>query len=256
MTFEKLVEEIKENKIFADEEITGDFPKTYLSRLGRKEAAKNRLNELYLLYKNELKGRFLSVLVTGSKAEEFTKIAVDTGNMVEANADSLYIDLTNRINPVYYSGTESSASIVENLSRHLFDKARELDVSEYNELFYKSKYAKHISSKEQMLAFTKELINAEVGSELAAADVLEQVTQKAFKSFFGGKVLPVVVLLKDSSLKDEMANGLKILGKVFTVNAEGTEKNADFNLEKTDQKSVISVLKQINNSMKVKKGEK
>ena len=137
MTFEKLVEEIKENKVFADEEITGDFPKTYLSRLGRKEAAKNRLNELYLLYKNELKGRFLSVLVTGSKAEEFTKIAVDTGNMVEASADSLYVDLTNRINPVYYSGTESSASIVENLSRHLFDKARELDVSEYNELFYK-----------------------------------------------------------------------------------------------------------------------
>lgn len=256
MNLEQLAEEIKINKSFAEEVIDGGNPQTLNNRLGRKESAKRRLEDLYVVYKKELNGKILSVLVTGSEAEEFANIAETTGNMYKASADNVYEDLVGRLNPVLYSGTESTAAIIETISRHVYDKAQELDLLEYPELYYKSKYARKISSKEEALALTKEVINTELGSAFAAYDVLEQVTRKAINAFFAGKVLPVVVVLKESSLTNELKEGLKSIGTVFTVLAGEGSIEADFKIEKTDQKSVINILKQINGTLNNKKKEK
>ena len=253
MSLASLVEEIKQNKEFAEENITGGNPLTANSRLGRQNAAKARLQDLFIVYKNELRGKILSVLVTGPEADNFTKTAADVGHMYVASADNLYEDLAKRIDPVYYSGRESPAALVEVLSRHWFDKMGELDLRGELDIQYKTKYARKVSSFEELVPFVKEVMESEVGIDAIAYDVLDQITHSTFKNLFSGNLVPCVVQLKNGASKNEVAESLKKIGLVYTVTAgEGTP--SEFNLDQINNKNVLGILKQINAS--VKKGDK
>ena len=72
MSLESVAAEIKQSKALAESVVdTTGNPKTLNNRLGQKEAAKRRLEDLYIRYKQEVNGKVLSVLVTGSEAEAF-----------------------------------------------------------------------------------------------------------------------------------------------------------------------------------------
>lgn len=258
VSLSKIVEDIKKYKVLAEETIEENSdPRTVKSRIGRKNSAKEKLKVLYRDYKKQLQNKMALLLVTGSKAKEFIDIAEAEGNMISTSADSFYEDLTSRIPETLLKGSERPALLIDILSRHLEDKAGELDIASYPALIYKSKYSQNIDSREKMLALTKALINAEVGSELVGYDVLEQATLKAVNEMFDGKVLPVVVLLKDDTIVDEVVKGLKFVGTVTTVLAgegktpKGSSKMADVTTEQ-----VFSVLKKMQKQISSKsKGE-
>ena len=167
--------------------------------------------------KKTLINKMAMLLVTGSKAEEFCEIAQAEGNMFLALADNLYEDISSRIpEPVIKRGMKTAA-IIDILGRHLEDKAAELDIASYPAIVYKSKYDKKVENSKDMLELTKILVNSELGSERVGYDVLEQVSRQAVNDMFDGKILPVVVLLKDDSIVNDVIEGLKKIGVVSAV---------------------------------------
>lgn len=257
-TLNKIVEDIKKNKTLAEEQIGEDSdPRTLKGRLGRKNSAKERLKSLYREYKKTLVNKMAMLLVTGSKAEEFCEIAQSEGNMFLALADNLYEDISTRIpEPVIKRGMKTAA-ILDILSRHLEDKATELDIASYPAIVYKTKYEKRVENSADMLELTKTIINNEVGPELVGFDVLEQVSRQAVNDMFDGKILPVVVLLKDDSIVDEVVEGLKKIGAVSTVLAgEGKAPKNSSKVSDVTKEQVFSVLKKMQKQVSSKsKGE-
>ena len=197
------------------------------------------------------------LLVTGSKAEEFCDLAQSEGNMFLANADNLYEDLASRIPETLYKRGTRTGALIDILSRHLEDKANELDIASYPALIHKTKYDQNIDSKDKMLAHSKTLLNEEVGCELVGYDVLEQVTRQAVNEMFDGKVLPVVVLLKDDSIVGKIVEGLKSVGTVSAVLAgEGEAPKGSSKVSEVTKEQVFSVLKKMQKQVSSKsKGE-
>jgi hypothetical protein len=258
MSLNKIVEDIKKNKVLAEEQIDEDSdPRTLKGRIGRKNSAKEKLKLLYRDYKKTLVNKMAMLLVTGSKAEEFCEIAQAEGNMFLALADNLYEDISSRIpEPVIKRGMKTAA-IIDILGRHLEDKATELDIASYPAIVYKSKYDKKVENSKDMLELTKILVNSEVGSELVGYDVLEQVSRQAVNDMFDGKILPVVVLLKDDSIVNDVIEGLKKIGVVSAVLAgEGNAPKNSSKVSDVTKEQVFSVLKKMQKQVSSKsKGE-
>jgi hypothetical protein len=257
-TLNKIVDDIKKNKALAEEQIDENSdPRTVKSRIGRKNSAKEKLRLLYRDYKKTLINKMAMLLVTGSKAEEFCEIAQADGNMFLASADNVYEDLSSRIPESIIKRGMKSAAIIDIIGRHLEDKANELDIASYPALVYKTKYEKKIEDQKDLLALVKTLINNEVGSELVGLDVLEQVTMQAVNDMFNGKVLPVVVLLKDDTIVDDVAEGLKKIGTVSVVLAgAGTTPKNSSKVSDVTKEQVFSVLKKMQKQVSSKsKGE-
>jgi hypothetical protein len=258
MSLNKIVEDIKKNKVLAEEQIDEDSdPRTLRGRLGRKNSAKEKLKLLYRDYKKTLVNKMAMLLVTGNKAEEFCEIAQAEGNMFLALADNLYEDISSRIpEPVIKRGMKTAA-IIDILGRHLEDKATELDIASYPAIVYKSKYDKKVENSKDMLELTKILVNSEVGSELVGYDVLEQVSRQAVNDMFDGKILPVVVLLKDDSIVNDVIEGLKKIGVVSAVLAgEGNAPKNSSKVSDVTKEQVFSVLKKMQKQVSSKsKGE-
>lgn len=258
MTLNKIVDDIKKNKALAEEQIDENSdPRTLKSRIGRKNSAKEKLKLLYRDYKKTLVNKVALLLVTGNKAEEFCEVAQTEGNMFLAIADNLYEDLSSRIPEAVIKRGMKTAAIIDILGRHLEDKANELDVASYPALVYKSKYDKKIENSGDMLELTKTLINSEVGSDLVGLDVLEQVSRQAVNDMFDGKILPVVVLLKDNSIAEEVVEGLKRIGAVSTVLAgDGKAPKGSSKVSDVTKEQVFSVLKKMQKQVSSKsKGE-
>ena len=221
MNLESLVKEIEKNKKYAEEVIDGGNPATLNTRLGRKKAAKYRLEELYVQYRLDIKSHLVFIVPVGKDAEAISKLAEESGTIV-SNADSFYEDLANRIPTVLYNGKQTQSSLIDVFSRHLEDKANEIGVRSYPMVVYSRKYAKKIKSKEELLELIKKIINEDVGSEIVAMQILDEVAQIAMKDSFSKGKLPVVVSLNDQDLVEEIVKGLKTLSpNVFMVGSSG-----------------------------------
>lgn len=221
MSLESLVKEIEKNKKYADEVIEGGNPATLNTRLGRKKSAKNRLEELYTQYRLDVRDHLVFIVPVGKEAEEIAALAEQGGTLV-SSADSFYEDLANRIPPVLYNGKQTQSSLVDVFTRHLEDKANEIGVRSYPMVVYSRKYARKIKGKEELLDLIKKIINEDVGSEIVATQILDEVAKVAMKDNFSKGKLPVVVSLKDQDLVEEIVKGLKTLSSnVFMVGSGG-----------------------------------
>jgi predicted DsbA family dithiol-disulfide isomerase len=222
MNLETLVKEIEKNKKYANEVIEGGNPATLNTRLGRKKAAKSRLEELYTEYRLSVKDHLVFIVPVGKDAEEITKLAEEGGTSI-ANADSFYEDLANRIPPILYNGKQTQASLIDVFSRHLEDKAMEIGVRSYPMVIYNRKYARKVQGKEDLVSLIKKIINEDVGSEMVAAQILDEVAKSAMKDSFSKGKLPVVVSVKDQSIVEHIVNGLKTISpNVFMVGSGKT----------------------------------
>lgn len=258
MNLNDIVKKIKEHKAFAEEVINeDDDPRTVKSRIGRKNQSREALQILYREYKAELRNKIAVLMVTGAEAKLFCDIAENEGNMVSAVADSLYEDIVDRIDERLLTGTESTSSLIDIMGRYLEDKAGDLDIQSYPALRAHEKYSERIKNKGDMLSLTKRMINTEIGTELVGFEVLEQVTRKAVNELFDGKILPVVVLLKDDSLAEQVAEGLRTIGNVTIVTAgEGHKIEGALLVKEVDPEKVFSVLKKMQKDLTKPKGAK
>lgn len=255
MSLESVVEEVKKNNKFAKETVEGGNPATLVGRIARQKSAVERLKQLYVQYKGQLKTRSLFVVATGDKAPEFAVLAQDKADFLYGNTDDFYNDLANKIDPKLYKNPVGSSFVMDVMSRHFEDIARDLDIASYPQIICSQKFNTVIKNKDDILKLTKKVINEIVGAEVAALYVFEKLARKAFDEQFQDKIFPVMITSGADTAK-AIATGFKTLNpRVFTVSAgENGLASAAHKVEDVDAKTVTETLTKIKKEV-TKKGK-
>lgn len=219
VSLEKIVQQIKDTRALAEEDIMGDGtkkpnPSTLQTRLSRQRSAKGMLPNLYSQYKSELAKRMVYILVTGEQASSTEATLLENGMLVY-NADKFYNDILENIPPRMYDGHASPAAVFDVVAGHVENKAGEIDLASYPAPIYKRTYSQKIDSKEKTLDLIKKIVNVEIGTEMVGYAALEAACRVAVNDDFAGATLPVAITLNDVNLAEDLAKGLKKLSKEF-----------------------------------------
>ena len=181
MSLEAVVKEIKQNNKFANEKIDMEKcnPSTITGRLARQRSAKERLKQLYVQYKSELKKQCFFVVVSGEGAMEFASAVsqIPDTEFAFSNTDTFYEDLTNRIDSKLYKNPIRSGYIMDVMGRHFEDMAKDMDIVQFNQIISSSKFDTTISNRDDVLKLVKKVTNEILGAEVAGLHVFEKIAK-------------------------------------------------------------------------------
>ena len=226
MLLSKILEQIKVNQEHANAPLEREPVSTYTGRLGRQQRAKESLKDLKRDYRKALRESALFMIVAGSAKDEFASIVTnDTFKLFAADPTDLYKDLANRVNPSLYQGSHNNQDIFEILGRHLEDKAMELGVTEYPQPTFKQEYRRNITSKDGVVQLATDVINQQVGAELAGLNAIFTLTDKAIAANHSSKTTPIVLTVGSDQLALDLLAALPRLTKnVYLVVAGKASK--------------------------------
>jgi hypothetical protein len=247
---EQILDEINKQKKVAEIDLSEVSPRAYPYKKGQVDSAKNKLEGLYIDYKNELLNRAVFILVTGNKSKEFANIAQKEYKCFSMAGETLAEEVVQEINPELYKGKTINASIFDVIDSVLEKKMKSLDVLSYNSLMFNVKYQKVVNTKDEMISVTKDAINDIVGGEVVALDALERAAKEAVNKNYKSKIVPILIYSEDFNLIKTLSRDIiKINPRIVRVLAgETTEKqdlNTIANLENIDSEGVGEALKKI-----------
>jgi len=262
MSLDTTVEEMKKASKFATENVEGGNPSTQAGRAARKKSSQERLKQLYVQYKEQLKERALFVLVTGTGAKEFSAISTEEASFYETSTESFYEFLTDKIDARLYKNPIKASYVMDALSRHFEEVAKDLGISSYNQIIATHKYSFIVKTRDGVLLLIKKVVNEILGAEVAALYAFEFVAKKAFEENFNGPIFPVMVETGSDTVND-LVKGFMILNKkspkVFTVAVgESDLVGATYKVKDSEKKTVIETLNKIKKTImgKAPKGKK
>lgn len=256
MSLEKVLREIKTVKPVAEANLENVPTQTLAGHRGRKMQAQDTLKRLREEYIRELIRGSLFILVAGSAKDAFTSTAKEAFGCFSADSDSFYRELADRIAPVLYEGKESVANLFDVLSRHLEDKANEMNITEYPQIIFKQQYNRFITNKEEFIGLVKQAINEQVGGELVGIHTIHSLVDEAINKEHSAKVTPIVLNTSDDKLALDLVTALKRLTPhVFLVVAGKANKqlknvNGVVLVKDGDKETVEEALTAIKDSLK------
>jgi hypothetical protein len=252
MSLQKILEQIKTNLPFAEEDVDSGPVETLNGRRGRKRTAQETVKRLTEEYTAEIMRSAVFFLVTGTERDEFTKHAVEGFRCFTSDAEEFYRDLANRIPEALYSGKESVANLFDVVSRHLEDKAGEMNIIGYPMLMFKNDYRRAINGKEDFVQLLKRAINDQVGGEMVGIQAVRSIAPKAIKAGHKEKITPIVLSVDDQLAKDLEGSLNRLSPHVFTIVAgEGQALNEGTTVvSEVNDKSVGKTLKTLRASIK------
>lgn len=247
----ELIEEIKQQRKFASDNLSDATPQTMNSRIGRKRHAAMRLDELFFEYRKLFRDRVFAIIAIGEQVEEFEKISSSIAGLISLEYDSLFNQIASKIDKRLLEKGESSGYVLEVASRYLEDTALELGVMSYNQIIYKDKYSGKISTTEEAAELIKRAINEQVGEDLAALFVVDHAIRLAFELDLESKTHPILVKVKNEKDLQSLLLGLKKLGnRSMVVSAGNSPVEAEFKTEEVSEKTVLETLKKIKKKLK------
>lgn len=211
MNLSTIVEKINKLKPVATEEVLPEPVETYTVRKGRKRNAEEQLSQLQEEYFKSLLVGSIFILTIGNKSSEFSELAVNKFGCFSVSADSLYVDLVNRMDSSLFLGKESTSSLFGILSRHLEDVANETGIVSYPMLQFKSKYNRTIHTKEDFVSLAKEAINEQVGGEISGIYAVKKVLPEAILRNHKDLLTPIVMATEDMALAQVLSESLKAI---------------------------------------------
>lgn len=255
MSLQKLVEEVKKQKAYANDDLSNATPQTRIPREGRKRAAQMRLEELFFQYRNEIRSRILAILVTGDGADEFGAIAKNSDAKLDSiEGDLLYSSLSEELDERLLGASGSASVVLDVASRYLEDVALEIGVKEYNQLIYKSKYQSVVKNREDAKKLIREAVLEQIGAEMNALTVLSVAANIAYNENFDGKLFPIMVKARNEENLQELRNALSSMGSKAIVISTGSSKVEDsIKVKEVDEESVLEALKKV--KQKASKGQ-
>ena len=217
MSLATVLQEIKQIKPFAEEDISSGPMETLNSRRGRQKQAKETLKRLKKEYMAELLSTAVFVVSSGLGKDSFASVAVESFNCFSADPEEFYKDLVNRVPPVLYLNKEG-INAFDVLGRHLEDKMLELDIREYNQLITKQEYSKKVESKEEFIELVKQAINKQIGAEIVGIQSVTSLIDTALDKGHSGRTTPIILSTNDEKLALDLIRDLERLTKrVFLV---------------------------------------
>lgn len=248
MSLSSILEQINEQKTIAKQDLDSVDRRVLSYKKGQVESAKAKLEQLHIDYKNELLRNSVFILVTGNKADSFSKIAEDSFKCFSVDGQSFYKEILEQINPHLYKGKQINSSVFEAISNVLETKMKSLDIMSYNQLTFDAKYSKVVNDEKDMLKVISDSVNDIIGSEVVGLDALEKVTSKAIEKNYKSKIVPILLQVDDESLVKALSEGLKKINpKVISVIAGETKTDISSKivLEDVNKKKVEETLKTI-----------
>jgi len=246
---EQILDEINKQKQIAETDLSQVSPRAYPYKKGQVDSAKNKLEGLYIDYKNEILNRAVFILVTGSESESFGNIAKQDFGCFSISGETLAKEIVNDIHPQLYKGKTVNASIFDVVDNVLEKKMKALDVLSYNSLMFNSKYQRVVKNEDEMVLVVRDALNDIVGGEVVALDALERTAQEAVNKNYRSKIVPILIYSEDFSLIQTLSRDIiKINPRIVRVIA-GDSDLEDFNtianLTDVDSEGVGEALKKI-----------
>lgn len=240
--FKKLIKEVKAKQEAADKPITDD-PRTHGVQLGRARRAQEDLKALFEQYKREVSARAVFIIPVGAERQQFADIASsDSFGCFKVRVDDMYEEITQDISPVLYTNSAASPSLLDILQDQFQSIADEIGIMSYPMVIFKSKYSRTLNKKEDLIAFTKQAFNEDMGLEVVGYYTIHKVANQAIKEDFAGKIVPIIIDTEDSDLAKALVDGLKKISPfVYAVEAE----------KEVDEKLVKQVLIDIRKKVKI-----
>jgi hypothetical protein len=224
MSLNTILEKIKVQQPFADEDVDSGPRATLSARRGRKSRAVEEVKQLKEDYANELRKTTAFVLVIGDQRDEFVSIANDSFKTFSTDPNTFYTDLVDRVPPGLYLGKESLPNMFDVLGRYLEDKMLEFvgqGVRAYNQLIFRQNYSRSITTREEFLAVVRQALVEQVGAEVVGIQAVHSLTNEAIKREYVGKFFaPILLPTNDERFALTVAKDLeKITNRIFVVRA-------------------------------------
>lgn len=248
MSLSTILEEINQQKEIAQQDLNVVNPRALTYKKGQVNSAKQKLENLYVDYKNELLKNAVFILVTGDQSENFTSIAEEKFKCFSADGKAMFKEIVEKISPELYKNKKINSFTFEVIGNILEDKMKTLDINAYNQLIFDTKYSRVIKDKGEMLDTVTTAVVDIVGSEVVGLDALERITEKAVNKNYKSKIVPILIQSPDENFIVSITEGLKRLNpRVIKVLAGKTETDlkAKISLEEVDEKNVEETLKTI-----------
>lgn len=255
MLLSEIVAQIKESRVFANENVEEGPSETLSGRRGRKNQAIEKLTRLTRAYKEEMLKSALFIIVSGSGKDEFSTLASESFGCFATDANAFYQDLSNRVPPSQYLGADIGNAF-DVLGRHLEDKMMELGVSEYPQLVFRQQYRKTVKNQDDFTAVVRQAINEQVGAEVVGIQAVNSILSKALDANHTGKVTPIVLTTDDAAFIASLSNDLeRLTRRVFTVVAGKAPKGiksvkGSIQIKEVTAETVGQTMKTINDSLK------
>ena len=254
-SLQKLVDTINVKKALANSE-PGEDPRNYAAKKGHIQRAKLDLEELYMEYRKEVQSRALFIIVSGTQAEKFAKIAEEEFFCYQMDSDGFYEDLVSEVHERLYTNQTASPSLFDILGGTFERRAMDIGIIGYPALIFESKYKKFLKNKEDLLFLAKKAFNEKVGPEILGLDAVEKISTLAINSEDDEKKVlkkfPIVMVTKDESLVKDLAKGLSFVSNSVyiisagTVKDKGVKENSVTSLKSTTKATVEKSLVKIN----------
>lgn len=213
---EAIVAQIKETKPLVDENLEQGHYSTLNARRGRQARAIETMKELKAEYTNLITRSAVFILVAGASKNEFTELAAKGEGVFSADPEDFYKDLLKEIHPSLF--TSGPSNIFDVLGRVLENKMIDLNVREYPQPQFKNAYQRTIKGSDDVLQLIKDIINDQVGGEIAGVNAISQIVPKAIASGYAGNNTTVVLNTQDEKLTLRLINALgEISRSVFLV---------------------------------------
>lgn len=256
MSLAKVLEEMKQARPFAEENVDSGPSETLNARRGRQKRAAETMKDLRQQYSDNLLKTAVFILTVGTERETFEAQVTSDGSALKSDAESFFNDLANRVHPTLYAGKNPGANLFDVVGRHLEDKARELGMTEYPQLIYKSQYARQVNTPAEFASLLKQALTEQVGGEVVGINAVRGLTDLAISKGHEATVTPILLSTSDQKFSVELIAHLeRLTPRVFLVIAgEAPEqlKSAEgaVVLTEVSPKSVKNALKQIKNNLK------
>jgi hypothetical protein len=261
MELKHMLAEISKLKLRAEIKIPKSNVNTVQSHISRKRSAELRLPEVKRDYKIALVNSRLIVpiIVTGDSSEEFAKVASEETGILALDGEALYKNIASRLPEQASKGKMAPKTVVDLVSKHFFDIAIDKGVNEYNPINYRHSKTFAVNNAADLDKMIKRVINDQVGAAMTLVFNLDEIADYGIENEYDGEKsqLPVLVVVKDTSIVDQIIEGMKeftdssylltsglIDGKVTT--------KAMVAVEEVNKTSVSNALKTVKSNMKKK----
>lgn len=214
----QIIKDIRTQQDLAKKPLVEDS-RTLNTQLGNIKRAEENLSSLFMDLRTEVQRNLVLILVKGSKAEEFAKVAQEEFACLAFPANSVYKKLSDNVDDMFLNKT-SSPSIVDLAMGGMSDLAHEIGILGYNFPKFTSDDMVFLKDRKDLEKLVEKIFIREVGAELAVLSAIHDASKKIMETDFDGKKVPVILHSSDKTLIEALAKDAnRVTSTVFTVTA-------------------------------------
>lgn len=248
MSLEKILTKIESVKALAMTDLNTVDPRALPYKKGKVDAAKRKLEDLYVDYKKEMMNRCIFILVTGKDSGEFVKIANEEAGCFETHGKQFFKEVADQIDPQLYLKKNSNSSLFDVVNNIMEDKMKALDIISYPRIMFSAKYSKTLQSQQDLIDLLQRAIADSIGNEVVGMDALERIAKVAVNEGYKKALVPVIIHSKDENFIMELSKSLRNINPKVVRVAAGrtlTDVNALLTIDEVSTEEVGKALKTI-----------